>query len=209
MDALILWNRILDILENKISSQVFNGIKNNVEPITLRDTELILLTENAFIKEIIEKSQINNFNDAIQSVLNKSVSLTVIESLDEMTHRDSKTKNSNAVKSNLNPRYTFESFVIGNSNRFAHAASVAVAESPARAYNPLFLYGGVGLGKTHLMHAIGHQISKNNPDAKIIYLSSETFMNEMINSIKDDSNEAFRNKYRNVDVLLIDDIQFI
>ena len=209
MDALILWNRILDILENKISSQVFNGIKNNVEPITLRDTELILLTENAFIKEFIEKRQINNFNDAIQSVLNKSVSLTVIESLDEMTHRDSKTKNSNAVKSNLNPRYTFESFVIGNSNRFAHAASVAVAESPARAYNPLFLYGGVGLGKTHLMHAIGHQISKNNPDAKIIYLSSETFMNEMINSIKDDSNEAFRNKYRNVDVLLIDDIQFI
>ncbi len=209
MDAITLWNKILDILETKTSSQIFNGIKNNVEPITLRDTELILLTENAFIKEIIEKSQINNFIDAIMAVLNKKIDLIVIESLDEMTQRESKSSSKALVRSNLNPRYTFESFVIGNSNRFAHAASVAVAESPARAYNPLFLYGGVGLGKTHLMHAIGHQISKNNPDAKIIYLSTETFMNEMINSIKDDTNEAFRNKYRNVDVLLIDDIQFI
>lgn len=209
MDAITLWNKVLDSLETKISSQVFNGIKNNTEAITLRDTELILLAESAFIKEIIEKSQINTINEAIRKVLNKSIDLIVIESLDEMTKRESKTPAQSSVKSNLNPRYTFESFVIGNSNRFAHAACVAVAESPARAYNPLFLYGGVGLGKTHLMHAIGHQISKNTPDAKIIYLSSETFMNEMINSIKDDTNEAFRNKYRNVDVLLIDDIQFI
>ena len=209
MDATTLWNKILDSLENKISSQVFNGIKNNTEAITLRDTELILLTENAFIKEIIEKSQINNIKDVIFSILNKNIELTVIESLDEMTKKESKAANIDGVKSNLNPRYTFESFVIGNSNRFSHAACVAVAESPARVYNPLFLYGGVGLGKTHLMHAIGHQISKNTPGSKIIYLSSETFMNEMINSIKDDTNEAFRNKYRNVDVLLIDDIQFI
>lgn len=209
MDATTLWNKILDSLEGKISSQVFNGIKNNTEALALRETELILLTENAFIKEIIEKSQINNINEAINNVLSKDLQLVVIESLDEMTKRENKVTNANAVKSNLNPRYTFESFVIGNSNRFAHAACVAVAESPAKAYNPLFLYGGVGLGKTHLMHAIGHQISKNTPDSKIIYLSSETFMNEMINSIKDDTNEAFRNKYRNVDVLLIDDIQFI
>ena len=209
MDATTLWNKILDSLENKISSQVFNGIKNNTEAITLRDTELILLTENAFIKEIIEKSQINNINEASRRILNKDIELIVIESLEEMTKKESKALQTNAIKSNLNPRYTFESFVIGNSNRFAHAACVAVAESPAKAYNPLFLYGGVGLGKTHLMHAIGHQINKNTPGSKIIYLSSETFMNEMINSIKDDTNEAFRNKYRNVDVLLIDDIQFI
>ncbi|SUY44791.1 chromosomal replication initiator protein DnaA [Clostridium putrefaciens] len=109
----------------------------------------------------------------------------------------------------LNPKYTFDSFVIGNSNRFAHAASLAVAESPAKAYNPLFIYGGVGLGKTHLMHAIGHYVLKNNPNTKVVYVSSEKFTNELINSIKDDKNVEFRNKYRNVDVLLIDDIQFI
>nr|WP_330382256.1 chromosomal replication initiator protein DnaA [Clostridioides difficile] len=95
------------------------------------------------------------------------------------------------------------------SNRFAHAACVAVAESPAKAYNPLFLYGGVGLGKTHLMHAIGHHIVSQKKDSKVVYVSSEKFTNELINSIKDDKNEEFRNKYRNVDVLLIDDIQFI
>ncbi|SUY54196.1 chromosome replication initiator DnaA [Clostridium tetani] len=109
----------------------------------------------------------------------------------------------------LNPKYTFDSFVIGNSNRFAHAASLAVAEAPAKAYNPLFIYGGVGLGKTHLMHAIGHYILQNNSNVKVVYVSSEKFTNELINSIKDDKNEEFRNKYRNVDVLLIDDIQFI
>ena len=109
----------------------------------------------------------------------------------------------------LNPKYTFDTFVIGSGNRFAHAASLAVAEAPAKAYNPLFIYGGVGLGKTHLMHAIGHYVLDHNPNAKVVYLSSEKFTNEFINSIRDNKAENFRNKYRNVDVLLIDDIQFL
>ena len=111
--------------------------------------------------------------------------------------------------SSLNPKYTFDTFVVGNSNRFAHAAALAVAEAPATSYNPLFLYGGVGLGKTHLMHAIGNAILEKNNLSKVLYVTSEKFTNHLINSIRDNKTEEFRNTYRNVDVLLIDDIQFI
>src|SRR5699024_6487455 len=116
---------------------------------------------------------------------------------------------SNHTKTMLNSKYTFDTFVIGSGNRFAHAASLAVAEAPAKAYNPLFIYGGVGLGKTHLMHAIGHYVQDHNPEANVVYLTSEKFTNEFINAIMDNKATQFRNKYRNVDVLLIDDIQFI
>lgn len=109
----------------------------------------------------------------------------------------------------LNPKYVFDTFVTGNSNRFAHAAALAVADSPAQVYNPFFMYGGVGLGKTHLMHAIGHRILKNHPNLRVLYISSEKFTNELINSIRDGNPESFRQKYRNIDVLLVDDIQFL
>ncbi|HKO99089.1 MAG TPA: chromosomal replication initiator protein DnaA [Pyrinomonadaceae bacterium] len=109
----------------------------------------------------------------------------------------------------LNPKYTFDSFVVGSCNQFAHAASLAVAEAPGKTYNPLFLYGGVGLGKTHLMHACGHAIKQRNPHLRLSYLSSEKFMNELINAIRYDKTQSFREKYRSVDVLLIDDIQFM
>ena len=113
------------------------------------------------------------------------------------------------LTNNLNKNYTFDSFVVGNNNRFAQAAALAVAEAPGEAYNPLFLYGGVGLGKTHLMHAIGNEILSSNPTKKVLYVTSEKFTNEFINGLKDNKNEDFRNKYREIDILLIDDIQFI
>ena len=115
-------------------------------------------------------------------------------------------------KTNLNPRYTFDTFVIGSNNRFAHAAALAVAESPGKEYNPLFLYGGVGLGKTHLMHSVAHYILQQDPTKKVLYVTSEVFTNELIDSIRNGNNNsmtAFREKYRNVDVLLIDDVQFV
>jgi len=121
-------------------------------------------------------------------------------------------KESDDQKTNLNPKYTFDTFVIGSNNRFAHAASVAVAESPGKEYNPLFLYGGVGLGKTHLMHSVAHYILQKDPFKRVLYVTSEVFTNELIDSIRNGNNTSmtkFREKYRNIDVLLIDDVQFI
>ena len=117
--------------------------------------------------------------------------------------------NTSMEMANLNPKYTFDTFVVGSNNKFAHAASLAVAESPGEIYNPLFLYGGAGLGKTHLMHSIAHHIINNRPDLRVLYVTSEKFTNELIDSLKHDKNKEFRDKYRNIDVLLIDDIQFI
>ena len=117
--------------------------------------------------------------------------------------------NKNLINSGLNPKYTFDTFVVGSNNKFAQAAAMGVADNPGSKYNPFFIYGGVGLGKTHLMHAIGNQILMNNPNLNILYVTSETFTNQLINALRDQATEKFREKYRNIDVLLIDDIQFI
>ena len=153
------------------------------------------------------------FRNTFNYITNKNCEISVILKDDVTEDKNvvlnQPNTNSSYPNSTLNPKYTFDTFVVGNNNRFAHAAALAVAEAPATAYNPLFIYGGVGLGKTHLMHAIANEILINNRNANILYVTSEKFTNQLINAIKDNKNEMFRNKYRNIDVLLIDDIQFI
>ncbi len=212
MDAASLWEKIINVYKTQITKQFYESFFSGIEPVTLKRNKLILLAPNYFIKEVIENNHITNLLNIAKDQGSKNSDIQIILDLEEIAdlYADEQGFDSkNNPSYSLNPKYTFDTFVIGNSNRFAHAACVAVAESPAKAYNPLFIYGGVGLGKTHLMHAIGHYIVGKNSDSKILYLSSETFTNELINSIKDDKNEAFRNKYRKVDVILVDDIQFI
>ncbi len=145
---------------------------------------------------------------AIAEVMNKEYDVHYIL-LSNAPSTAPKAKIKNDSYANLNPKYTFDTFVIGNNNQFAHAASLAVAEDPGGGYNPLFIYGGVGLGKTHLMHSIAHFILDQNPEARVMYITSESFTNEMIQAIRNKTTIEFREKYRNIDVLLIDDIQFI
>ncbi|OPJ56099.1 chromosomal replication initiator protein DnaA [Clostridium oryzae] len=211
-----LWEKTLNIIRGELTEVSFNTWIKSVVPLSISNTTIKLGVPNDFTKEILDTRYKDLLMNAIKIISSKNYSIefyTILQNSNEDSENTSLEKSSVQVSdemhSTLNPKYTFDSFVIGNSNRFAHAASLAVAESPAKAYNPLFIYGGVGLGKTHLMHAIGHYILSNNSRAQVVYVSSEKFTNELINSIKDDTNEDFRNKYRNVDVLLIDDIQFI
>lgn len=177
---------------------------------------VVLTTPTNFIKDILDSKYHDLLVNTFKFLTNKECSVIII-SLEarakEQKNNSSINNYSNATviptNESLNPKYTFESFVVGNNNRFAHAASLAVAEAPATAYNPLFIYGGVGLGKTHLMHAIGNEILRNNRNSNILYVTSEKFTNQLVNAIRDAKTEQFRNKYRNIDVLLIDDIQFI
>ena len=211
MDIVSLWEKTLQLIKGEVSTSSFNAFFKEIKPLKQISNELIFLAPNEFIQNILENRYLNLIESCVSQLSLKKYQIKFI--LDEREIQDTNEEHkSNTIKKsypNLNPKYTFDTFVIGNSNRFAHAACVAVAESPAKAYNPLFLYGGVGLGKTHLMHAIGHHIMCQQEDPKVVYVSSEKFTNELINSIKNDKNEEFRNKYRNVDVLLIDDIQFI
>jgi len=206
-----LWQNALELLKYEVSPISFNTWIKTIEPISMNSSTIELGVPADFNKGILQSRYSHLIKNTIQQLTSKDYNIVFTVASEDGEYKTSSNENSvdDAVVSALNPKYTFDTFVIGNSNRFAHAAAVAVAEAPAKAYNPLFLYGGVGLGKTHLMHAIGHYVLSQNPSAKVLYVSSEKFTNELINAIKDDKNEEFRAKYRNIDVFLMDDIQFI
>lgn len=214
-----LWHAALANIEKKISKPSFDTWLKATKAHALQGNLLVITAPNEFARDWLEERYSQLISGILYEITGEELSVKFIipqnqkeEDLEIPTPRKKVKKEDehNDFPSNiLNPKYTFDTFVIGSGNRFAHAASLAVAEAPAKAYNPLFIYGGVGLGKTHLMHAIGHYVLDHNPSAKVVYLSSEKFTNEFINSIRDNKAENFRNKYRNVDVLLIDDIQFL
>ncbi len=211
-----VWDNILQRLkeEFEIHDVSFNTWISPLSPVAIEnDTVLISGFDDTdtFSISYVEKRYLKPLEVAISETLGKPYKVSFI-SQKENKERESVSNISPANRfafNSLKPNYTFEKFVVGPNNNLAHAASLAVAESPGKVYNPLFLHGGVGLGKTHLMQAIAHYIIEENPDKKVLYVTSETFTNELIESVKNKKNEEFRNKYREVDVLLIDDIQFI
>lgn len=208
-----IWEEALKMIEEETSPVSFATWIQPIVPCGIIGNKIILQVKESFLKEIIEKRHLPLIRTAIKMVTKNEYDIMITTEEEQKAgnfHNLAAEKPAeNELARNLNPKYVFDSFVVGNSNRMAHAASLAVAESPAQAYNPLFLYGNSGLGKTHLMHSIGHFILDRNPQAKVLYVTSETFTNELINSIQNNKNEEFRNKYRNIDVLMIDDIQFI
>ena len=202
-DLIKIWTECLILLEEEVTPVGFNTWIKDIKPLNMNDNNITFSVSTSIIKNMVEMRYYDLIKNTVAQITGKIYNIEFVIG-DTYSSQNKKNDYHSTYQ-----KYTFDNFVVGNSNRFAQSASLAVAESPAYAYNPLFLHGGVGLGKTHLMHAIGNYIKSNNPDAKIEFLSAETFTNELINSIKDNTNQQFRDKYRNIDVLLVDDIQFI
>jgi chromosomal replication initiator protein len=207
-----LWDQVLAKIEEKLNRHSFATWFRPTNYVLLHGSTLVVNVPSPQFKEWLTKNYQGVIQEALQELARGDVQVVfeceaeAREIADTITPPSGREAASTAA---LNPKYTFDSFVVGSSNQFAHAAARAVAEIPSKSYNPLFLYGGVGLGKTHLMHAIGHYIHARNRHLNLLYISTDRFINEMINSIRFDRLPAFRQKYRAIDVLLVDDIQFI
>lgn len=217
-----IWDKVLEIAQERISNTSYQTFIKDTQLYSLKNDEAIILVSLPFNASWLNQRYSEIMQAIIYDVIGYEVKPHFIsedelasynnvntQEVQEPQVQHSSIDDKTWGKEQFNMHNTFDTFVIGPGNRFPHAASLAVAEAPAEAYNPLFIYGGVGLGKTHLMHAIGQHVLSNKPNAKVIYTSSEKFTNEFIKSIRDNETEAFREKYRKIDVLLIDDIQFI
>ncbi|MCX7816150.1 MAG: chromosomal replication initiator protein DnaA [Syntrophales bacterium] len=218
-DLNTVWNQALEIIKENLNSSNFETWIKPIRCIFIGDGIARLAVPNRFFKDWIVDHYLSLIQDTLCEVMGEDISviLEIVQSENYKRNLNSEGKDRDFSRServkrpshNLNSNYSFERFVVGPSNQFAHAAALAVAENPAKTYNPLFIYGGVGLGKTHLLNAIGLRALSLYPDFNVVYISAEAFMNEMITCIRYDKMQHFRDKYRNIEYLLIDDIQFI
>ena len=209
-----MWETACSYIRTQIPEISYNKWIEVLSPVIVEHGILVLEAPNDLIKNTVQKFYMENLRRGVQKADPTIMDLMMILPIqrDEflrMTKDDKKDAKEDRPTLNLNPKYTFDTFVVGKSNNFAHAAALAVADEPGKSYNPLFIYGGVGLGKTHLMHAIGHAILERNKKANIVYVTSEMFTNDLIGALRVGKNEEFRQKYRNTDILMIDDVQFI
>ena len=206
-----LYEKVVDIIKSEISPVAYSTWFSSVTPEKIENNIFYFRVPIEYTRDMITKKYSELVKTAVVTASQGSISdfMFLVDDRRNAPSVLDRFSDTQDELSTLNKKYTFSNFVIGESNRFAHAAAIAVAESPAENYNPLFIYGGVGLGKTHLLHAIGNRIKENDPAKKVLYLTSESFTNEFIDSIKSGKNTAFRDKLRNIDVLMVDDIQFI
>lgn len=206
------WEKTIADIKNKITPHSYETWITTMEPIAIKDNIFYIMVPDHFSRDWLNSSYALLFKDAVRNYNRNinNVQFIIEEQIPQMINNTTTQHQpiDDLESAPLNPRYIFDNFVVGDSNRFAHAACLAVADSPAKAYNPLFIYGGVGLGKTHLMHAIGHVIKDKNI-GKVAYVTSEKFTNDFIYAIREERTVEFKNKYRNIDALLVDDIQFI
>lgn len=230
-----IWSKALEMLQEEISQIAYKTYIEVMVPRLVDNNTVCLLSPTEYHIEVCQKKYLDLIQNTLEFITKKKYKI-IFETKESIPEENDDTLTTNQIEENkttndkadinsmentnisikstkeapgLNPKYTFENFIIGSNNRFAHAAAVAVFENPGKKYNPLFIYGGVGLGKTHLMQAIGNEMYKKNNDTKIIYCTGEIFSNEVISAIMNNQNESFRKKYRNIDLLLIDDIQFL
>lgn len=214
-DVQAAWRQALEILSPDIPGRGLSQWLWSTKPLALHDDVLILAVPNRFARSYIQERMADQLRNVLAVCLERDVRLELVIPPDadhDTAEEEEKPQDLPAEQEAahaLNPRYTFDTFVVGSGNRLAHAASLAVAAAPGRAYNPFFIYGGVGLGKTHLMHAIAHHILQQDRGARVVYVTSEKFTNELITAIREGRQSEFRHRYRDVDVLLIDDVQFI
>ncbi len=230
-----IWSKALEMLQEEISQIAYKTYIEVMVPRLVDNNTVCLLSPTEYHIEVCQKKYLDLIQNTLEFITKKKYKI-IFETKESIPEENDDTLTTNQIEENkttndktdinsmentnisikstkeapgLNPKYTFENFIIGSNNRFAHAAAVAVFENPGKKYNPLFIYGGVGLGKTHLMQAIGNEMYRKNNDTKIIYCTGEIFSNEVISAIMNNQNESFRKKYRNIDLLLIDDIQFL
>ena len=213
MDHVEIWEKAKALLREELAGVSYTTwIEQPLKPVYMVDDRLALEVISEFNEKTIRGRYMAMITEAVSQVAGRDITVELMSVSERIAWQERQKKEDQKPLQGVNtfnPKSTFDTFVVGSSNRFAHAASLAVAEAPGVAYNPLFLYGGVGLGKTHLMHAIGHFIQDHFPNMRMLYLPSEMFTNELVAAIKNNKNVEFRNRFRNVDVLMLDDIQFI